>query len=168
MKEIIYSLFKYSLVILFYESKTNLYSTIYQLVAYEPFSFLSYYKEKIKKNSLLIIKTQKMDNEVLITNQPIVIDNGSGMIKAGFAGDPIPKINFPNYVGRPKHVRVMAGGLEGDIFIGPKAEEYRGLLHIAHPMEHGIVQDWNDMEKIWTYVYSKDQLRSASEEVNLK
>ena len=53
-----------------------------------------------------------MDNEILITNQPIVIDNGSGMIKAGFAGDPIPKINFPNYVGRPKHVRVMAGGLK--------------------------------------------------------
>jgi hypothetical protein len=107
----------------------------------------------------------KMDNEVLITNQPIVIDNGSGMIKAGFAGDPIPKVNFPNYVGRPKHVRVMAGGLEGDTFIGPKAEEYRGLLNISHPMEHGIVEDWNDIEKIWTYVYSKDQLRSASEEV---
>lgn len=106
-----------------------------------------------------------MDNEVLITNQPIVIDNGSGMIKAGFAGDRIPKINFPNYVGRPKHVRVMTGGLEGDIFIGPKAEEYRGLLHIAHPMEHGIVENWNDMERIWTYIYSKDQLRSASEEV---
>ncbi len=109
-----------------------------------------------------------MDNEILITNQPIVIDNGSGMIKAGFAGDPIPKINFPNYVGRPKHVRVMAGGLEGDIFIGPKAEEYRGLLHISHPMEHGVVEDWNDMEKIWTYIYSKDQLRSASEEVYLR
>lgn len=28
---------------------------------------------------------------------------------------------FPS-VGRPKHVRVMAGALEGDIFIGPKAE----------------------------------------------
>ncbi|CAF2192352.1 unnamed protein product [Rotaria magnacalcarata] len=105
-----------------------------------------------------------MDNEMLITNQPIVIDNGSGVIKAGFAGDPTPKINFPNYVGRPKHVRVMAGGLEGDTFIGPKAEEYRGLLHIAHPMEHGIVEDWNDMEKIWSYIYSKHQLRSASEE----
>ena len=25
-------------------------------------------------------------------------------------------------MGRPKHVRVMAGALEGDIFIGPKAE----------------------------------------------
>ena len=106
-----------------------------------------------------------MDHDTLITNQPIVIDNGSGMIKAGFAGDPVPKVNFPNYVGRPKHTRVMAGSLEGDSFVGPKAEEYRGLLHIAYPMEHGIVQDWNDMEKIWTYLYSKDQLRSASEEV---
>ena len=28
-------------------------------------------------------------------------------------------------IGRPKHVRVMAGGLEGDIFIGPKAEVRR-------------------------------------------
>jgi len=33
--------------------------------------------------------------------------------------------NFVPYlhsVGRPKHVRLMAGGLEGDMFIGPKAE----------------------------------------------
>uniref|UniRef100_A0A8D1NQJ6 Actin related protein 1B n=1 Tax=Sus scrofa TaxID=9823 RepID=A0A8D1NQJ6_PIG len=47
---------------------------------------------------------------------------GSGVIKAGFAGDQIPKYCFPNYVGRPKHMRVMAGALEGDLFIGPKAE----------------------------------------------
>ena len=58
-----------------------------------------------------------MDHDTLITNQPIVIDNGSGMIKAGFAGDPVPKVNFPNYVGRPKHTRVMAGSLEGDSFV---------------------------------------------------
>lgn len=41
-----------------------------------------------------------------------------GVIKAGFAGDTIPKCIFLNLVGRPKHVRVMAGGLEGDNFIG--------------------------------------------------
>lgn len=67
-------------------------------------------------------------------------------------------------IGRPKHVRVMAGALEGDVFIGPKAEEHRGLLSIRYPMEHGIVTDWNDMEKIWTYIYSKDQLSTFSEE----
>jgi len=64
-------------------------------------------------------------------------------------------------------MRVMAGALEGDLFIGPKAEEHRGLLAIKYPMEHGIVTDWNDMERIWQYIYSKDQLQSFSEEVNL-
>ena len=54
----------------------------------------------------------------VIANQPVVIDNGSGIIKAGFAGDQTPKCRFPNYVGRPKHTRVMAGALEGDLFIG--------------------------------------------------
>lgn len=67
-------------------------------------------------------------------------------------------------IGRPKHVRVMAGALEGDIFVGPKAEEHRGLLSISYPMEHGIVTDWNDMERIWSYIYSKvSNVASTSE-----
>ncbi|TRZ00643.1 hypothetical protein DNTS_027223 [Danionella cerebrum] len=84
-----------------------------------------------------------MESYDIIANQPVVIDNGSGVIKAGFAGDQIPKYCFPNYVGRPKHVRVMA---------------------VRYPMEHGIVKDWNDMERIWQYVYSKEQLQTFSEE----
>lgn len=28
----------------------------------------------------------------------------------------------PHSIGRPKHARVMTGGLEGDVFMGPKAE----------------------------------------------
>ena len=105
-----------------------------------------------------------MEQYDLIVNQPVVIDNGSGVIKAGFAGDQVPKCHFPNYIGRPKHTRVMAGALEGDLFVGPKAQEHRGLLSIRYPMEHGIVTDWNDMERIWQYIYSKDQLQTFSEE----
>lgn len=45
-------------------------------------------------------------------------------------------------------------------------KEHRGLLSIRYPMEHGIVKDWNDMERIWQYVYSKDQLQTFSEEVS--
>lgn len=67
-------------------------------------------------------------------------------------------------VGRPKHVRVMAGGLEGDVFIGRKAQEFRGLLKIKYPMEHGIVTDWDDMERIWSWVYA-EELGTLSEEV---
>ncbi|XP_046975485.1 alpha-centractin [Nymphalis io] len=105
-----------------------------------------------------------MELNDVIVNQPVVIDNGSGVIKAGFAGDQIPKCRFPNYIGRPKHVRVMAGALEGELFVGPRAEEHRGLLSIKYPMEHGIVTDWNDMERVWNYIYSKDQLSTFSEE----
>ncbi|KAG7218118.1 hypothetical protein INR49_010972 [Caranx melampygus] len=45
----------------------------------------------------------------LLSSLPSSLPQGSGVIKAGFAGDQIPKYCFPNYVGRPKHVRVMAG-----------------------------------------------------------
>ncbi|KFD53882.1 hypothetical protein M513_05149 [Trichuris suis] len=105
-----------------------------------------------------------MESYDVIANQPIVIDNGSGMIKAGFAGDQTPKCHFPNYVGRPKHIRVMAGALDGDLFVGPKAVEYRGLLSIHYPMEHGVITNWNDMELIWQYLYGKDMLQTFPEE----
>ena len=67
-------------------------------------------------------------------------------------------------VGRPKHTRVMAGALEGDVFIGRRAQEFRGLLKIKYPMTHGIVTDWDDMERIWSWVYS-EELGTLSEEV---
>jgi len=58
----------------------------------------------------------------------------------------------------------MAGALEGDVFIGRRAQEFRGLLKIKYPMEHGIVTDWDDMERIWNWVYA-EELGTLSEEV---
>ncbi|OLL23656.1 Actin-2 [Neolecta irregularis DAH-3] len=104
-----------------------------------------------------------MEYEDVLTNQPVVLDNGSGVIKAGFAGEDQPKCFFPSFVGRPKHVRIMAGAIEGDVFIGSKAQELRGLLKIKYPLEHGIVTDWDDMERIWQYIYT-EELKTLSEE----
>ena len=44
--------------------------------------------------------------------QALVVDNGSGMCKAGFAGDDAPRAVFPSIVGRPRHISIMAGILE--------------------------------------------------------
>ncbi|PSS27304.1 hypothetical protein M430DRAFT_32090 [Amorphotheca resinae ATCC 22711] len=96
-------------------------------------------------------------------NAPIVLDNGSGTIRAGFAGEDLPKCYFPSFVGRPKHLRVLAGALEGDVFIGQRAQDLRGLLRIRYPLEHGIVTDWDDMERIWEWVYGEG-LKTLSEE----
>ena len=98
----------------------------------------------------------------LFTNQPLVIDNGSGIIKAGFAGSDKPKSEFPSFVGTPKHERVMAGALEGDHFVGQKCLDHRGLLRIQYAMEHGIVTHWDDMQRLWRQVY--DDLSAESSE----
>jgi len=105
-----------------------------------------------------------MANNTRLLNAPIVLDNGSGTIRAGFAGEDVPKCIFPSYIGRPKHIRAMAGALEGDVFIGPRAEELRGLLKINYPLEHGVVTDWDDMERIWQWVWSEG-LKTLSEDV---
>ncbi|KAG7575323.1 hypothetical protein FFLO_00487 [Filobasidium floriforme] len=104
------------------------------------------------------------DFEDVLTNQPVVIDNGSGTIKAGFAGQEQPKCYFPNFIGRPKHPKIMATDFdEKEVYIGRRAQELRGLLKIKWPVEHGIVTDWDDMERIWNYVY-REGLGTASEE----
>jgi len=94
--------------------------------------------------------------EDVLTNQPVVIDNGSGTIKAGFAGQEQPKCYFPSFVGRTKFKRVMMGGVDQDVYIGRKAQELRGLLKIKYPVAHGIVEDWEDMERIWKHVYDNE------------
>ncbi|KAK9245249.1 actin family [Lipomyces tetrasporus] len=104
-----------------------------------------------------------MDLPSVLTNQPLVLDNGTGELKAGFAGSENPTLFFPSVVGRPKHTRIMAGALEDDIFIGPAAAQHRGLLKLRYPLEHGIVTDWTDMERIWNYVYTQG-LKVLSEE----
>ena len=101
-----------------------------------------------------------------IANQPVVIDNGTGVLKAGFAGGDRPKVVFSSAVGRPKHVRMMPGGaLEGqDLFVGAKLQEHRGAFRVSYPMEHGVVADWADMERVWAHVYAREQLDVAPEE----
>jgi centractin len=72
------------------------------------------------------------------TASPIVLDNGSGILKAGYAGSDLPDVVFQNFVGKPKHERVMAGVVDEDLFVGRKAEELRGILRLSHPMSHGV------------------------------
>lgn len=98
------------------------------------------------------------------TNKPpIVIDNGSGVVKAGFSGDDAPKCIFPSIMGTPRHPSVMVGLTEKENYVGEEAQSKRGILTLRYPIEKGIVTDWEDMERIWEHTFI-NELRVMPEE----
>lgn len=86
----------------------------------------------------------------------IVIDNGSGLISAGFAGSDNPRAQFPSIVGKESL-------LSKACYVGNEAQAKRDVLHISYPIQDGIVTNWDDMEQIWYHTFN-DELRVAPEE----
>lgn len=95
----------------------------------------------------------------------IVLDNGSGIVKAGFAGEDAPRYFLRNIVGRPRRreCTLPETNDRADYYIGDKALTQREILSITHPIEHGIVINWDDMEKVWHYLYTNELCVSPRE-----
>ena len=60
----------------------------------------------------------------------LVVDNGSGMCKAGFAGDDAPRAVFPSLIGRQKFTSAMVDGSFGKNYVGWEAVSKRGILNL--------------------------------------
>lgn len=86
----------------------------------------------------------------------LVVDNGSIMCKAGFVGDDEPRAIFPSIVGRPRQKAVMVD-TGRNFYVGDEAQSKRGILAMKYPIEHGVVTNWDDMEKVRSYGHLKSR-----------
>ncbi|KYQ91515.1 actin [Tieghemostelium lacteum] len=95
--------------------------------------------------------------------QALVIDLGSGKLKAGFAGDDAPRSLFDNILGRPKFSMTMVGCGRKEKYVGDEAQSQRGILSLKYPMDSGVVVNWDDFECILHHTFY-NELRVAPEE----
>lgn len=90
----------------------------------------------------------------------VIIDNGSGAIKIGFAGDTPPCPIVPTIIGKPRtRGKQMDGGLNiNRNYMGCEAQKMRGVLNLQYPIENGMVKDWPKMIEIWEYCFKELQI----------
>ncbi|XP_040389540.1 actin-85C-like isoform X2 [Cygnus olor] len=93
----------------------------------------------------------------------VIFDNGSGLCKAGIAGDSGPRSVITAIVGRSKAKSTMLGAGMKEYYVGEEAQSKRGILSLNYPIDHGIVTSWDDMERIWRHVYEYELRIKATE-----
>jgi len=84
-----------------------------------------------------------------------VIDVGTGYTKMGFAGNKEPQLIIPSAiavretakVGDEAQRRVTRGVEDLDFFIGDEAMEQKAPYAVKYPVRHGLVEDWDLMER---------------------
>ena len=94
----------------------------------------------------------------------VVIDFGTCYTKAGLAGEEEePKAVFPSAVGYPK----FTGGMGGEkYYVGKDVIDKRSVLKLNYPIEKGLINNWDDYEKILGHILT-DELNVAPEEHNI-
>lgn len=83
----------------------------------------------------------------------LVVDNGTGLIKAGLAGEIAPRKCFPTLYGQSRFQGLDIALDQCDYAVGDEAFAKRGVMNITEPIKKGIIVDWDIMEKVWHHTF---------------
>ena len=81
-------------------------------------------------------------------HEALVIDIGTGHLKAGFCQDDAPKHMIPMVIGKPKNAGVLVGMDQKDWYIGKEAIDKAQHLNMRYPVEKGRIKDVAAIEDI--------------------
>jgi len=99
----------------------------------------------------------------------VVIDNGTGYTKMGYAGNCEPQFIIPTVIatqdgkGQQKAATQKKGVEDLDFFIGDEALEHQKTYSVYYPVRHGQIENWTHMEYLWEQCIFK-YLRSEPED----
>lgn len=87
--------------------------------------------------------------------KPLVVDNGTGFVKCGYASDNFPTFIFPSMIGRPlmRYEEEFKDVQLKDLMVGDECAQHRAMLDTSYPVENGIVKDWVGMKAVWDYTF---------------
>ncbi|ORZ35021.1 actin2 [Catenaria anguillulae PL171] len=92
---------------------------------------------------------------------PVVIDNGTGYTKMGYAGNSDPQYILPTAIataptaagasgaGAAKNLASKRGIEDLDFFIGDEAMSNAKTYNLQYPIRHGQIDNWDLMERYW-------------------
>ena len=96
----------------------------------------------------------------------VVIDVGSGLVKAGFGGEDGPRSIFNTIVGTPKQVGLMVGMELKERYVGDDAISKYEIMNFSYPIQRGEVTDWDKFENLMHFLlYS--EMKVVPEEVSI-
>lgn len=87
----------------------------------------------------------------VVSDKAIIIDVGSGSIRAGYSGEGAPSVIIPAVVGRPR----TPGADEAEVYVGEDALAKRDTLSLQHPIRRGIIHNLDDFTQILKHVFNK-------------
>uniref|UniRef100_W5NNF2 Actin-3-like n=1 Tax=Lepisosteus oculatus TaxID=7918 RepID=W5NNF2_LEPOC len=93
------------------------------------------------------IKTQNSGTKL---TGPVILDLGTGYLKAGFAGEKKPLCVISSVI---KKVREFPGNCKQS-FAGKLLEKPEHDL--IYPLKNGLVDDWDTLEELWKHVSEKE------------
>lgn len=104
-----------------------------------------------------------MSNPHVLDSPAVIIDNGSGLCKAGLSGEIGPRHVISSVVGHPKFRMASAGANQRQHCVGEEALHKDEVLHLRYPIERGLVTRWDDVETLWGHLFEWELGVRASE-----